>query len=844
MRRCSALRTLSLPVLLGLALLACDDGGSTGVDAGAAPASDAATGPPPPPPLTGLYRVAVDVTGGDCPADLLPATLTLDVDEADGRLAFQHGPLAFSGSRDGARLTLTASGEQAIDGCAQPVEVAATGAVRAPGNAFTLTATSTYAAACGRPACTLAWVGRAGRTGGHGLSAYTRLALAPTDEAVEAAAEFQGDAWFATSAPEGGRLWRLHHENGVPTLTAAIEDGFRREDGSLRGNNRALRSLLRTPDGLVVGTLDDPEAGGDGFDLWRFDGSAWSALTVDGFGDPAREAADALAWHDDALIVGVRGPGPEIWRAADPPVRLYPTAGAPGPATAAGPLDPLGCGGQVTSLLVFEGRLHAGLGGGAADCPGFVLRLDDDGWTLLSEAGLGVGGEEVALASDGPSLFALTGGDRPALLRWIADRQWLAVATDGFSSQGASLGARTLAAPTRGLLAPPGRRRRDSRRPVVASARILAGAAGATGHRARGPPSSSRSASTWGRGTGQPAAGLHAARRAGRRHRPDRARSPRGSRAGAGTACHRAAAFFSPALQHDLRAQVVLPRRPGQQRAPPDTLYVRWPPGWAPPGPGRDPRRPRRPGACAGEPPRRRPTAGWRPASSVAGQAWAAGRRSRTRPAWAASGRCRPWRAPSGARPWALRAPPPWWPGERDHPAGHRAHGPRPRRGPLLVDAPDGAARPSWRAETPPRLWPRPAWRLAGGPARHGHQGRALLACRHPGRSRRPVPAPASARAAGAIRACWPMRTTTAGPSRSTAASPPGEPPGPDTRRASRGRRRASQPPSPGAGASSLLLAAPSPNIAGACEAAGSLRDFLVRPGPTGVALDVRRPTR
>ncbi|MCB9547132.1 MAG: hypothetical protein H6706_14975 [Myxococcales bacterium] len=584
--------------LLALALLACDDGGGDAADAALPPGPDAAVGPPPPPPLTGLYRVATEVTGGDCAPDRLPAALTFDVEEADGRLAWGLDGLGFSGDRDGGAFTAAATGTLA--GC--PVTVEAAGTVRAPGNAFTLTGEARFAAdaACA-PACTLRWVGRAGRIGGHGPSGWTTLAL-DGDEAVEAAAEFRGQAWFATRAAGGGRLWRLQHENGVPTLTVAIDAGFRSEDAVLAGENVALRSLARGPDALYVGTEAASE--GDGFDLWRFDGTSWAPLTVDGFGDAGRVAADALAWHDDALFVGVRhADGAQIWRLADgAPAQLYPGGDPASPAEADGPLDPRGCAPEVTSLLAVGGVLHAAVGG--EGCPAFVLRLDDAAagrWALIAEGGLGVGAERVTLATDGTGLFALAGGQATALLRWVADRQWQPVATDGFGQPGTRWPARAVAPAVRGLLLLPvdgpgggavwatggGEDPRDLTR-IAAGEPLHPGAGlgpalvfeerlyvGTTS-----PGSLLRSTTLLaeqGAGTIRTARDRYA----------DQAR-------GAATACHRTDGFFNPALQHDARARVVLPPGVG----PDDnvlltTLYVLAPDLGAPaatPGEAEDPR--------------------------------------------------------------------------------------------------------------------------------------------------------------------------------------------------------------------------------------------------------------
>lgn len=598
--------TMSIKFAIGFAALhalaACDSGeGSTD----AAPAIDAA--PPtaaPPPPLTGRFHLRFERTGGDCPAHL-PGAWTAALDESGGTLRFERQGTALVGTRDGDAVEASGVGETQVGGCTVREDTTFTATVRPPGNAFTAVGRTTYtpAGVCAFSTCTAEWTGRAARVGGTADGAWSTLDLDPSDTAVEAATEFQNAAWFATASAGGGRLWRLVNDAGVPSVTPQVTEGFRSEYADLAGNNQAIRSLLATPERLYAGTFDAPDGtpAGNGFDLWTFDGTTWTALTTDGLGDPARIAVDSLAMLDDVLYLGIRSAGgAQIWRQnAGFFEQVFPVEGTVDAAHAQGPRDPRHCATEVTSLVVHSGRLHAALGGADCTAGAFILRLESPQvpeWTLLSEGGLGdVTRHSATLASDGTELFALGHGQSAAILRHAGGRHWVTHTTDGLGEPGARGGARSIPPPARGFLFFPfdgegpgslwatqggadprdfiriagGESLADTRLgpAVVFEERLFVGTAN--------PPARLLRAAT-----------LLAEQGAGTvitAH--DRATT---AARGAGTACHRSGAFFNPALQADQALRVVLP--PGVEAADDvllPALYV-LPPDLKVPPPGAD----------------------------------------------------------------------------------------------------------------------------------------------------------------------------------------------------------------------------------------------------------------
>lgn len=584
-------------------LVGCDD--APAADAGPPVVDAAPSTAPPPAPLSGLFHLRIEQTGGDCPDGVLAVGQTVALAEANGQLAFQRRGVAFTGTRTGGTLAATGAGETEAGGCTVREASTWAGRVQRPGNAFTVEGESTFTpvGACAQAACTAQWVGRAGRVGGVGPSGYRSLALDPSDEAVEAAAEFRGAAWFATASAAGGRLWRLVNDVGVPSLTAAISAGFHSENAALAGNNHAIRSLLATPDALYAGTWDDPagDPPGNGFDLWAFDGMAWTALVTDGVGDPAREAVDALAALDGDLYLGVRNAGgAEVWRrtAAGAFQAVYPVPGATDAAHGPGPADPRACATEVTSMVVHEGQLYVALGGADCAAGAFVLRLEDPQvpeWTLVSEGGLGDARRRtVSLASDGTELFALASGAAVALLRHAGGRHWVTVADDGFGDATARQGAHVLGAPARDFLFFPvdgagggtlwtttgGAEPRDLMR--IAAGDPLHPGVGL------GPTLAFEERIFIGT-VGQPATLLRATTRLAEQGagtvRTAHDAVDTASR-GSGTACHRAGTFFNPVLQADQPLRVVLP----PNVAPEDNVLLPaiylLPPDLGAPGPG------------------------------------------------------------------------------------------------------------------------------------------------------------------------------------------------------------------------------------------------------------------
>lgn len=395
---------------------ACDDGDEP-PEVGPPPTPDMALPPPPPPSLTGLFRVRQQRLGGDCPADLaFPAVHTLYATSTDTTIEWA----GMRGDRQGAGFE--AQGASGLDACGQPIGQVWQMQVSANGAAFAGQASWTYAACNDRPACAIAVESRAERIGGHRAVASSTVELDPSDRAVLSSAVFDDAAWMGTASASGARIWRLTTDGGVPFLAPAISDGFRSVDPALGGNNIGVSAMARVDDRLLVGTWDAPAAvaeplglpAGDGFDLWAFQADAWTPLTTDGFGDPARARVEAIAVLDGApyLAVTHADAGPQVLDAAGALIS---------------PADGFECGRAASDLIVHAGALHLAYSG----CPDGVrvLRFDGDGWTPL---GTGLGAGTAALISDGAVLFALTRGP-VALHRHVAQAQWVTVATDGLA---------------------------------------------------------------------------------------------------------------------------------------------------------------------------------------------------------------------------------------------------------------------------------------------------------------------------------------------------------------------------------------------------------------------------
>lgn len=568
-------------------LMACDDGGSGGTDAGPS-MTDMAPPPPPPPDLTGYYRARLDRVGGDCPADVDPGPIRMFYARStDDTVDLE----ALAGDRVGTGFSLDGAGRP--NACGQPATERWTMSVSAAGKAFAGQMVATQADCSGAP-CTAEYTVRAERAGDWAYTEFSTLDLDPNDVAVLGGEVLGNAAVFATAARDGGRIWRLIHDAGVPFLEPIVTDGFRSVAPELAGNNFALTAVARHGARLVVGTwdgsaetlaargLDLPP--GDGFDLWAWDGMQWEALTTDGLGDATREHASALAVFDDALHVGVSGAaGASIWR-VDDQTAIY-TAQAE-------------CERGISDMAVFDGRLYAAVTG----CPDgvHVIRLDADGWQSASVPGFGETQHlGASLLATETQLFALTQSARgAALFRYVGDRQWVAEAGDGFGETGARIGGRGLRVHDSDLLIFPvegaeggaawltqgGRMLRDLTRfigPAVApdalslalsfERRLYLGTRGDDAldpaSFAAAPPPQLLRASTLlseiGSGT------LRTAR--------DRAFD---AARGADAACHRQARWFNPALEHDQQVEVILP--PGVDtedivRLP--TLYLLHPTG-------------------------------------------------------------------------------------------------------------------------------------------------------------------------------------------------------------------------------------------------------------------------
>lgn len=578
-------------ILSALALLgACDDGGGDGAtDSG--PLGDLAAPPPPPPPdLTGLYRVRVDRTGGDCPAALDPDPMQLIYATSTDDTAAIGG---LTGDRAGEGFALTGAGKP--NACDRPVTERWEMQVSAAGKAFAGQVIAEQAD-CGGAACTVEYTVRAERAGDRAYTEFSTLALDPQDVAVLGGEVLGNATLFITAARDGGRVWRLTHDAGVPFLESVVTEGFKSELPALAGNNFALEAIVRHGDRLVVGTWDASAEtlaarglalpAGDGFDLWAWDGAGWEALTTDGLGAASRERASALAVLGDALFVGVTDSalGAEIWRLDDPPVQVYAAQA--------------GCERAIDDLVVYQDRLYAAVSG----CPDGVqiMRLDEDAWTAVSLPGFGAAQHlGASLLATEEQLFALTRSARgAALFRHVGDRQWAAEAGGGFGETGARTGGRGLRIHDADLLIFPlegaeggsawltkgGRALRDLTRfigPAVApdalSVAVTFERRLYLGTRGDDPldPASFASA---------PAPQLLRARtllseigdgtlRTARDRAFDAAR-------GGDRACHRQALWYNPVIEHDQPIQVILPPNVGPEdivRLP--TIYVLPPTG-------------------------------------------------------------------------------------------------------------------------------------------------------------------------------------------------------------------------------------------------------------------------
>ncbi|MGK0360155.1 MAG: hypothetical protein ACI9U2_002467 [Bradymonadia bacterium] len=562
-----------------LSLGACDDGADP-VDGGPPPLPDAAPPPPPPTPpdLTGLYRVRAQRVGGDCPPSASSADFMLYAQSTDETVGWR----AIAGERTDGGFTATGAGLD--DVCGAPAETWSM-TVSANGRAFAGALTQVLPGCEGAP-CTLEWQARAERAGARAAMDYSQIDLDPADVAVLAAEVWRDATWLGTAARDGGRIWRMTHDAGVPFLDAEIINGFKSIDPNLAGNNFAITSMTRALDRLVVGTWDADaqtlaERGldlpvGDGFGLWQrdldADGGGWTPITSDGFGDATRTAASALIFHEDALYVGVRSAesGAQILRVDDPfeVVLTVPECQ------------------NVTAFVVHDGRLHAAFEGCATGAR--VDRQGAAGWVNLGP----VGEQGLSLVSHEDTLYALASdAEGVELRRHVGGQQWVVEAASGFADPDARVAGRGLRVHDSDLLIFPagdsawatkgGRELRDLTRIATAEADISLAVSferrlylATRGDDALDPASFADAA---------PARLLRASsilsETGGATLRTLRDRVLDGAR-DADKACPRVGHWFNPALEHDQPLRVALPPNVGPEdivRLP--AIYVLHPSG-------------------------------------------------------------------------------------------------------------------------------------------------------------------------------------------------------------------------------------------------------------------------
>jgi hypothetical protein len=185
--------------------------------------------------------------------------------------------------------------------------------------------------------------------------------------------------YVGTDNNNGCQVWRS--PDGT-TWTPVVGAAAAMPAGFGNANNLVARSMAAYGSNLYVGTY---KVGVNGADVWRTDGSSWTAVAGPGgvigagFGDGNNSMVLSMAVYDSALYMGTANAsaGCEVWRYNGSACSQMVGQGAAGTSTGPGFGNPSNI--EVYSMVVYDSHLYAGTKNILSGCYGW--RFDGSGWS-------------------------------------------------------------------------------------------------------------------------------------------------------------------------------------------------------------------------------------------------------------------------------------------------------------------------------------------------------------------------------------------------------------------------------------------------------------------------------
>jgi len=266
----------------------------------------------------------------------------------------------------------------------------------------------------------------------------------PNNLGATSMAVFGNDLYVGTgNTSTGAELWHSSRVGGPPFTdwTQVNDDGF--DDAS----NVALITAMTVFGGdLYVGTGNDLGTPGTGCEVWRSsDGTTWTQVNADGFGDPNNLFATSLAVFGGYLYVGTGNnpsspsTGCEVWRSSDGTTWTQVNADGFG-----------GTNSGAASMAVFGGTLYVGTRNTSGAEVWSCQTCSGTDWTQVVTGGFGdVNNNEVTsmIPFDSDLCAGASNPSTASCEVWCSGdgASWTQVNVDGFGDVG-NASASTMAA--------------------------------------------------------------------------------------------------------------------------------------------------------------------------------------------------------------------------------------------------------------------------------------------------------------------------------------------------------------------------------------------------------------